>query len=175
MIIFSAIPGAACEVSTGSFSFFVFPDKIMKDEWCLLSHPEEELQKKVVSWPGEYDFGGIIMRGVGQEQGRQVSYTCETDGVRFAFIDSPLLEWSDSEIEGLGGIDVLVIAADDAKKATKIIEDVDPRVVLLIPTKDGDLAAVSKAVGAKPESVTEYKVKPGSMPSEAREVVVLGK
>lgn len=175
MMTFSASSAAACSVKTDEASFEVFPAKIPKDEWCLLSHPEEELtNKKAVSWPGEYDFGGVTVRAVGQEEGKQVSYVCVTGGIRAAFVDAPVLEWSDSEIEKLGDIDVLVIAADDAKKVTALIESVDPRVIILTETKGGDLSGVAKACGVatiQPEK--EFKVKPGSLPTDSRQVVVL--
>lgn len=173
MITFSTAKGAACEVAGSKFSFLVFPADIVADRWCLLSHPKEENIKQVVSWPGEYDFGGMIMRGIGQQDGRQVSYSCELEGVRFAFIDAPVLDWSDSDLQLLGDIDVLVLVADDAKKITALVEAVDPRVVLLIPSGACPIAAVTKALGSTVQSVTAYKVKAGSLPAEARQVVVL--
>lgn len=162
-------------MQTGSVTFDVFPAKLGKDTWSLLSHPEEEMSgKKAVSWPGEYDFAGVTMRGVGQKDGGQVSYVCHSGGLRAAFIDEPVLDWSDSDVEKLGDIDVLVVAADNPKKVTPLIEAVDPRVVILFETKDGDLAGVTKACGAgSVQAVDEFKVKPGSLPQDSRQVVVL--
>ena len=175
MMIFSASSVAACSVKTDESSFDVFPAKIPKDEWCLLSHPEEELtNKKAVSWPGEYDFGGVTVRAIGQQEGKQVSYTCTSGGIRAAFVDAPVLAWADGEIEKLGDIDVLVIAADDAKKVMAVVEAVDPRVIILTETKGGDLAGTAKACGvAAVQPEKEFKVKPGSLPTDSRQVVVL--
>ncbi len=176
MITFTPKAGAACTLSTAVASFDVFPTKATKDTWTLLSHPEEELvDRKVVSWPGEYDFSGISMRGIGQEGGRQISYVCHCDNIRVAFIDGPILDWADADIERLGDIDVLVVAADNPKKVLALVEAVDPRVILLFETKDGDLAGTAKACGtASVQTVSEFKVKPGSLPSDSRQVVVLG-
>lgn len=176
MIVFSPKPSAACSVSSGTVTFDVFPASPGKDVWSLLSHPQEELtDKKIVSWPGEYDFTGITVRGIGQEDGRQISYTCSADNVRCAFIDGPILEWTDTDIERLGDIDVLVIAADSPKKVLTLVEAVDPRVIVLFKVKDGDLAGTAKACGvAKVEPVAEFKVKPGSLPQDTRQTVVLG-
>ncbi len=175
MITFSSSDGAACTVKTDSATFEVFPTKVPKDTWCLLSHPEEELlNKKAVSWPGEYDFGGVTVRAVGQGEGKQVSYACHTENIRIAFVDTPVLDWTDAEIEKLGDVDVLLIAADNPKKITPFLEAVDPRVIILFTVKDGDLAGVSKACGAaNAETVSEFKVKPSSLPSDSRQVVVL--
>ncbi len=175
MMTFTASSTAACSVKTDEAQFDVFPAKVPKDTWCLLSHPEEALEnRKAVSWPGEYDFGGVTVRGIGQEEGKQVSYTCNTGGIRAAFVDAPVLAWSDAEIEKLGDIDVLVVAADDAKKVIALVEAVDPRIIILTETKDGDLAGVAKACGMA--SITpekEFKVKPASLPTDSRQVVVL--
>lgn len=176
MITFSAKAGAACSVATASVAFDVFPSKVEKDTWTFQSHPEEVRDnKKVISWPGEYDFAGMSVRGVGQEGGRQVSYMCQAENVRIAFIDAPILDWTDADIEKIGEIDVLVVAADQPKKVLALVEAVDPRVIILSETKDGDLAGCAKACGAaKIEAVAEYKVKAGSLPQDSRQVVVLG-
>lgn len=176
MITFSVKVGSACSVATSSTSFDVFPSKVEKDTWTFQSHPEEERNnKKVVSWPGEYDFAGISVRGVGQEGGRQVSYVCHVESVRIAFVDGPILDWTDADIQKIGEIDVLVVAADAPKKVLALVEAVDPRVIILTETKNGDLAGCAKACGmTKVESVAEYKVKAGSLPQDSRQVVVLG-
>lgn len=160
-------------MSIGKLAVDVFPAKIGSN-LCLLSHPEEEAKEKVISWPGEYDFEGMTLKGVGQLEGKQVSYTGFYEGVRVAFIDAPVQSWSDSEMQALGAVDVLVIAADDPKKVQAIVEEVDPRVVLLFKTKDGDLAGVAKALGVKDiQPVDEFKAKSGSLPADARQVMVL--
>ncbi|MSR67698.1 hypothetical protein EXS65_02650 [Candidatus Peribacteria bacterium] len=176
MITFSAKTGGACSVTTSTVTFDVFPSKVEKDTWTFLGHPEEERgNKKIVSWPGEYDFAGISVRGVGQEAGRQVSYVCHTESVRTAFIDSPILDWSDSDIEKIGEVDVLVIAADAPKKVLALVEAVDPRVIILFQVKDGDLAGTAKICGmASVQKVSEFKAKAGSLPQDSRQVVVLG-
>jgi hypothetical protein len=175
MMTFSSSKDAACQVKTDTATFDVFPEKAAKDTWALLSHPDEELKnKKAVSWPGEYDFEGVTVRAVGQEEGKQVSFACNTGSIRSAFVDTPVLEWSDPEIEKLGDIDVLVIAADNPKKVTAFVEAIDPRVVILFETKSGDLAGTAKALGVTSVTpVSEFKVKPGSLPSDSRQIVVL--
>ncbi len=175
MITFSALDGSACSVKTDAVTFDVFPAKIPKDTWCLLSHPEEDFtNKKAVSWPGEYDFGGVTVRAVGQEAGKQVSYACHTENIRVAFVDTPVLDWEDTEIEKLGDVDVLVIAADNPKKITALIESVDPRIIILFEVKGGDLVGAAKACGAAGVApVSEFKVKPSTLPSDSRQVVVL--
>ncbi len=176
MITISTTKGSACKVQSSTATFFVFSDEPQQGVWSLLSHPEEILSSpSVISWPGEYDFLGVTMRGIGQDQGKQVSYQCVADGVRLGFIDAPVLDWTDSDIERLGDVDVLVIAADQPKKVTAIIESIDPRIVVLFDVKDGDTSGVAKALGQPSVSpINELKVKPGSLPQDSRQVVLLG-
>ena len=175
MVTFTPIDGGI-RVESSTATFDVFPKKVSKDIWTLQSHPEETLEnKKLVSWPGEYDFQSVTMRAIGQEQGKQVSFSAVSDGIRMAFIDAPILDWSDADIEKLGDIDVLVLAGDNPKKITPLIESVDPRVIILFETKDGDLAGSAKACGQSSVTpVGEFKVKPSTLPQDSRQVIVLG-
>lgn len=157
----------------------VFPEKsdnFDEKTLVLLSVPEEEVRTpNVLSWPGEYNEGGISVYGIGQMEGQEVSYVVEVDGVRCAFLASPLQDWTDHQIEMVGEIDVLSLPAENAKIAQKLIDEFDPRVIILLPTSDKEAyAAITKLIGAKGEAVSEYKLK-SSLPAEGREVVVMKK
>jgi len=140
----------------------------------LLPHPEEEPTSGVISWPGEYDFNGILVRGLGHEEGRQVSFVVASEGTRLAFLSAPLHKLSDFELEQIGDIDVLAIPCDDAKLVQELIDAIDPRVLIPLPTKDEKtFQEVIKVCGAAgKEAVEEYKLR-SSLPAEGREVVLL--
>lgn len=148
---------------------------IGEKKYVLLAKPEREVTPSVVSWPGEYDFGGITIRGIGQAEGKHVSYVVTTENLRVGFLSSPLQEWSEHEVELLGDIDVLVIPADDAKLVQHLVEEVDPPVVIPLPSKDTKTyQEVLKVCGAKEVApVPEVKLKKGSLPADSRVVYVL--
>ncbi len=175
MITFTPDSDSACTVKGDSITFALFPKEAVKGKYALLSHPEEVMtDEKTVSWPGEYDFENMTLRGIGQGAGKQVSYTASIDGIRCGFVDMPLMDWTDGELQLMGDVDVLVVRADDQKKAVALVESIDPRVVVLVPTKDIDAPAVAKACGAKDtQIVSEFKAKAGSLPSDSRQVVIL--
>ncbi len=175
MVTISSSPKAACVVDGTGVSIDVFPATPAAGRWSLLSHPQEETtDPKIISWPGEYDFNAVTLKAVGQEGGKEVSYTSAIDMIRIAFVDGPVVDWSDTDIEQLGDIDVLVVAADNQKKVQALVESVDPRIVVLFKIKDGDMAGVAKALGVKDmQPVEELKLKPGSLPTDARQVVIL--
>ncbi len=175
MITFTSIGGLGVRAEVGKKVLTVFADKAEPSATLALSmKPQEELKEGVISWPGEYDYDGISVRGIGHDEGKLVSYVIEMEGYRCAFLASPLREWTDQEIEVLGDISVLFLPADDAKIAQALLDDIDPRVFVPLPSKDEKtFAEVLKISGAQgKEGMSEYKIK-GSLPAEGREVVVL--
>lgn len=176
MITFNAVSGSGFRIVGGPRSICAFNAKAAEaKDLVLLSSPEESPKSDVLSWPGEYDRAGIAIRGVGQAEGQHVSFVCIVDDVRIACIAAPLQDWSESEIEKLGNVAVMVVPAEDAKKVQALVDEVDPRVLILVGGEGGKLENdVLKAVGALgKEQVSEYKLK--GMPAEGRDVVVLTK
>ena len=153
--------------------FVVFPEKKMEGVLNFLSVPEEVPTREVISWPGEYDVAGITIKGIGQKEGQKVSYVITVDDVRFAFPASPLEEWSDEDIERMGDVHVLVLPATDVKLCQTLLDEVDPRMLFIVPASDGSLhPEVLKNCGAiNKEHVKEFKLK-GAFGAEGREVVV---
>jgi hypothetical protein len=175
MLTFTPIGGVSVRVTGGEMPVVSFPAKPVAGSINLLISPQEFPNREQLSWPGEYDVAGISVRGIGQLDGQKVSYTADIDHTRIAFPSSPLEVWDEVDIERLGDVHVLVLPAEDAKLCQKLIDEIDPRVLILVPGADGKLnPEVIKAAGAvNNEHVSEYKLK-GSLPQEGREVVVFG-
>jgi len=179
MVTLKPLTGSGISCSNGKVKVYVFskdaPKKFDEKGLTLLPKPREEAPKEVISWPGEYSLQGVAIRGVGQEEGKFVSYVLSIDGVRVGVLASPLHEWSEDELRALGNMDVLVVPADDVKRVTKIVEEVDCPVIIPLQTSDETtFKEVLKALGgdgAKAEK--ELKLKPGSIKAESRKVYVL--
>lgn len=174
MITFTSRGGHTVYCDVNGTLVAAFPQEPDEKALSLLSAPEDDVNKGVISWPGEYDVDGLAIRGIGHDEGQRVSYVIDDGKVRMAFIATPLHEWTDNELELLGDIDVLCIPADDPKLAQKLIDTVDPRVLIPLPTNDdATFNDVLKAIGAKADDEEkEYKLK-GSLPAEGRDVVIL--
>lgn len=112
---------------------------------------------------------------MGKGENDQIQYIVSAEDMRCGIMSAPLPEFTEAEEEVIGDLDILVIPAEDAKKAQKIIEDIDPRVV--IPVRANDEKAyreVLAAVGGKDlEEVKEVKLKKSTLPVDTREVYVL--
>lgn len=177
MLTFSPLAGTGVSLSTGSVTLAVFaPDRKPGDgkkTLSLLSTPEETDVPGTLSWPGEYNELGVTVKGIGQLEGQQVSYVVDAEETRVLFLSEPLQDWSDTDLESVGDIDVLVAPVSDSKILQKLVDEFDPRALVLVPSK-GASTSVMSALGGKGEPVAEYKLK-GSLPVEGREVVVLAK
>lgn len=173
MLTFTPLKGSGIKIAGGAKPVAVFPDELLKDAINLVPAPEETPDQSRLSWPGEYDVAGITVRGIGHQEGQRVSYVFTIDDTRIAAPCSPIEEWHEHEIELLGSVDVLILPAEDPKKAQMLIDEVDPRAIILVPGSDGkmdqDVVKLCGAVGK--EQVSEYKLK--GLPAEGREVVVL--
>lgn len=176
MITFQALSGPGLRILGGARAVCAYNPKAAEaKDLVLLSKPEENPKNDVLSWPGEYDRSGIAVKGIGQEEGQHVSFVCMIDDTRVAVVAAPVLDWSEKEIEKLGEVAVLVVPAQDAKKVQALVDEVDPRVLILVAGEGGKMENdVLKAVGALgKEQTDEYKLK--GLPAEGREVVILAK
>lgn len=177
MLTFTAVSPTSFCIKNGDATLTAFPDaadapKADKNGIMLAAIPEEKESPGVISWPGEYNVKGVSIRGIGHDDGKQVSYVADPDHIRCAFLSEPVKDWTDRQIEEVGDIAVLVLPTADVKLTQKLVDEFDPRVLILLPGKNKEtLKAVEKVIGVK-ERVSEYKIK-GSLPSEGREVVVL--
>lgn len=176
MLTFTHLTGSGVKISGGPMTVVSFTEKTQESAINLIDSPQEFPSREQLSWPGEYDVAGIGVRGIGHLEGQRISYVADIDGTRVAFPCSPIEEWEELDIEHLGDVHVMVLPAEDGKKCQRLIDEVDPRVLIIVPAKDGSVnGEVLKACGAADkEVVKEFKLK-GSLPAEGREVVVFGK
>jgi len=75
-------------------------------------------------------------------------------------------------IRGLSAVDVLVLESDNAKKAEKTVEALDPRIVVIVENGESNAELLKALTNTIPEPVQNYTVK-SSMPAEGREIVIL--
>ena len=153
------------------------PKKCPDGTYVLLSKPVENADDSIISWAGEYDYAGMIIKGIGHRDTDQVSYIVTSEDLRMGFLSSPLTALNEFELELFGDLDVLVIPADDEKIAQKIVEEIDPPVIIPLNTKDG---ATYKEVilacgGNGSDSMKEVKLTKSGLPKDSREIYVLEK
>ena len=175
MLTFTSSDGRSLQVEAGKQKLTFFPSKATSGALSFFAKPDEDPANGTISWPGEYDMGGVSIRGIGQDQGGHVSYVFEVDGVRCAVLGAPLQDWSDHDLELLGDVAVMAIQGNDSKIVQKLIDEVDPRVLIPLASEKSTVNDVLKVAGAVgTAAVDEWKLK-GGLPAEGRQVVVLSK
>ena len=185
MINFTSLGGRTLLCACGTLSLIVFPEGKGKtdagkgkDAMTLLSSPEETPTDGIISWPGEYHEKGVAIRGIGHIEGQQVSYIIQMEGSRIAFFSSPLQKLTDHELELVGDVDILVLPTEQPAIVQNLIDETDPRLLILVPGEGKDAKARDEVLrlcgAAGKEAVTEFKTK-GALSAEGRDVVVMGK
>ncbi|MEP7166614.1 MAG: MBL fold metallo-hydrolase [Candidatus Woesebacteria bacterium] len=139
---------------------------------------------------GEYEISGISVFGYpafhdddsGKERGRNIVYTIIIDGVTIAHLGDLGHTLSDSFIEKLGTVDVLLCPVGgkftiDSKAAVDIIQEIEPSYVIPMhykteahdPKGFGELQTLAdfeKEFGVTVEPVKSLTVVAGSMPEQ---------
>lgn len=147
---------------------------------------------RLVNGPGEYEIGNVFITGVqtmpkkrSSNGKRNVLFVFDYDGVNVAHLGDLERELTQSEVEALGAVDVLLISVGggaglNAAKAAEVISLLEPGIVIPMhyKTKDSVLPLASlekflKEMGlGKVEPEPSLKVTKTSVPDETRVVVL---
>ena len=151
---------------------------------------------KKIQGPGEYEINDTFIRGKetfhdnsnGSERGINTIYKIEDEKISLAHLgDLGQKELSKEQLEFLDNVDILLIPIGgkytiNHKEAIKLINDIEPRVVMpmhyKIPNLKLDIADESefvKEIGLSPEKMDEFKVSKNDLPSEDVMLVILNK
>jgi L-ascorbate metabolism protein UlaG (beta-lactamase superfamily) len=143
----------------------------------------------IISVPGEYEVKSIFIIGVKPhgEKTNNLIYRFEIDGVTIGHLGNLDHVLSNGELERMEGVDILMIPvgggkALNAKQATEIISQLEPRIVIPmaynipgLKTKEklDDLNAFCKEIGVCPkEKMAKFKVTKKDLPAEDLQVIV---
>jgi len=150
----------------------------------------------IIDGPGEYEAKNIFIYGIpaaGQEKdgkagSQNIIYRIEMEGITIAhlgFLDHVI---ENGEIEKLEGTDILILPVGggdtiNAKQATEIISQLEPRIVipmyyslpgLKLKNKIDDVKIFCKEFGACPrEEINKFKITKKDLPQEDLKVIVL--
>lgn len=137
----------------------------------------------MIDWPGEYDTSGFAFKGV-EVHGKEKSSTIfnfHSPKGHVAWMGNLADHPSDKEVEALGEVDVLILpvgAGDvlDAKVAFKLVEKIEPMVVIPIcygAERQGLQAFIKEMDVNLPEPKKSFEFKKSVLGSESLELVIL--
>lgn len=168
--------GNTCVTLKGKTASVVFdPEESikapLKGHIVLSSLPEDSKlaevkdMVKTFNWPGEYEVAGVPIVGMnawtrsrtkeeegGEKGDRTIIFTMEVDGIKICHLGGLGHKLTAEMAEEIGDVDVLFVPVGDVGnlngKAEEVIDQIDPRVVVLMGTS-------AKEVDAKLEEQVE--------------------
>jgi len=149
----------------------------------------------LISGPGEYEIKKVFIQGIpafhdnleGKERGKITVYTIGTEGMKVCHLgDLGQRELGPEQLEQIGDIDILMIPVGgvytiSAKEATKIISQLEPKIVIpmhyripKLKIKLEELQKFLKVMGIKtPETLKTFSIKKKNLPKEGMKIIIL--
>ncbi|MFA4942336.1 MAG: MBL fold metallo-hydrolase [Patescibacteria group bacterium] len=148
---------------------------------------------KIVKSAGEYDIKGVMIEGIlsyhdesqGKERGSNIIYRIEIDDITICHLGDLGHVLDNKQLERLEGIDILLIPVGgnytiDAKKAVEVISQIEPRIVIPMHYKTGDMKIdidgvdkFVKELGIEATYEEKLKINKKDLPAEDMELVIL--
>ena len=149
----------------------------------------------LIEEPGEYEINGVHIKGIpafhdniqGKEREDIIVYLIETEDIKICHLgDFGQKELTSEQLDQLGDIDILMVPVGgvytiDAKNASKIISQIEPKLVIpmhyqipKLKLKLNSLEQFLKEMGSPTiEPQKKLKVKSFNLPKEKMEIAVL--
>lgn len=149
----------------------------------------------LIDSPGEYEIKDVFVKGIpafhdnteGKERGEVVIYKLEAEGLQLCHLsDLGQKELTPEQLDQIGAVDILMIPVGgtftiDAKQASEIVAQIEPRIVIpmhyKLPKLKVDIDEVDKflkVMGAEkvaPEK--KLKISPRYLPLEETKIIIL--
>jgi len=147
----------------------------------------------IIKSSGEYEVKGILVQGIdsfhdeeqGQEKGKNIIYRIEVDGVSIVHLGDLGHILNEDQLKDLLGADILLIPVGgkytlDAKKASQVVNQLEPRIVIPMHYKTEkinlDIDEVDnfiKEIGLEPQRENKLKIDKKDLPQETMELIIL--
>ena len=149
----------------------------------------------LISGPGEFEVKKVFIQGApafhdkseGKERGKITIYTIGAEGIQVCHLgDLGQKELSPEQLEQIGDVDILMIPVGgvytiSAKEATKIISQLEPKIVIpmhykipRLKIKLEELQKFLKVMGIKtPETTKQFSIRKKNLPVEGMKIIIL--
>lgn len=173
-------------------------------DMVTISHAHEDHNKKeevegspfVIFAPGEYEVKGVSVFGIasfhdssaGAERGPNTIYLIEMDGLRICHLGDLGHKLSDSQLEELDGVDILLLPVGGTytlgpKEASEVISQLEPKIVIpmhyrppkadqAVLEKLAELSEFTKQMGEKVQVLPKLQVIQDQLPEEMQIIVL---
>ena len=140
-------------ISTKQVDVSINPQSSSKAEVVLCTHGKDEYKPNpeqiVFDMPGEYEVKNTMIDAVVCDT--STAFVVTSSGIRVSFIDNEA-QLSESQIEALGGSDILIIKVfgEKAEVLNKLISELEPSIVIPFGYTGDQLKQLSAEFGTKP-------------------------
>lgn len=151
---------------------------------------ESESPMFTVTHAGEYEVRGMFAKGITapiKNDPNHTIYRLYVEGIKIGFLGALDRKLSESEVEALGDIDVLIVPVGggrvmNAQEAADVVNQVEPRIVIpsygkVEGSKEtlADVKVFSDEVGCVSEEVNKAKITESSLPQEDMQMFILSR
>jgi L-ascorbate metabolism protein UlaG (beta-lactamase superfamily) len=143
----------------------------------------------VLDGPGEYEVRGVLLTGVrtyrdddrGGSRGKGVAFVVELDGMHTIHLGDIGHLLTEEKLGDIGAVDIACVpvgGALSATKASELIAQLDPKIVVAMPVCEGDadcaeaLAKFFHEMGGEPTPQAKLSVSISTLPEEVTAVVL---
>ena len=138
-----------------------------------------------VSGPGEYEIGGVFIKGLpsisnfGGKELINTIYTVSLENMNICFLGAiDTTELKTETIEALDEIDILFVPIGgegvlDPAKAYKLAVSLEPKIIIPMHYTDATLKTFLKEAGETPESMSKLTLKKKDLEGKEADVMVL--
>lgn len=124
---------------------------------------ESDSEPIVIKGPGEYEVKGVLIAGFKGDEHNTI-YTYDLDGIRVAFLSEVKHKLTDKQLDGLDGVDVLLVSTEEID----LIKQIGPSLAVL-PEE------FEKTIGLEAKKERKLIVSKLSLPEETELVVLKSK
>lgn len=177
-------------------------DVVVKDAVFITTEDrfkiEDERSRLYINGPGEYEVGDFSIKGIAAQRHidtpdqEKVStvYRVEADDVRIAILGNIDAKLTETQLEQLGVVDVLILPVGgggytlDATSAVSIVRQIEPRVVIPVHYADDVISyevpqdtidVFIKELNMEGESVSKYRLKSAAALPDSLEIVQIAR
>lgn len=124
-----------------------------------------------ISEPGEYEVEGVSVFGFGVGEGKAI-YLIVTEGLRALYLGALETELTETQVEELGQVDILIAGVANVKLLVSMIEKIEPTYIL--PYEAGvEVSSFVTAYEHGSREAANLSVSVATLPMDLTEVVTL--
>ncbi|MFZ5364748.1 MAG: MBL fold metallo-hydrolase [Patescibacteria group bacterium] len=149
----------------------------------------------LIDQPGEYEIKGVFVHGLssshdnqdGAQRGGNIIYRFDIEGLSLVHLGDLGHQLSDQQLDQLGNVDVLFVPVGgtytlDANGASKLVREIEPRLVIPMHYRDDKVKlkldsvnAFRKEMGGQATTEKKIKIAAKNLPAEETKIIILEK